>query len=204
MLFRSTGAGFYEGSTDITRTYALGEIPQYMKDDFTLVAISNLMLASAKFMYGCTGLTLDMLARKPFWDRNMNFNHGTGHGVGYLLNIHEGPSGFRWQYRAHEIQPLEEGMVITDEPGVYIEGSHGVRLENELLVCKGEKNEYGQFMYMDTITYVPMDLDAINPDMMTAEEKKLLNDYHKQVYEKVSPYLNEEEKEWLAKYTREI
>lgn len=204
MFLTDTGAGFYEGSTDITRTYALGEIPQYMKDDFTLVAISNLMLASAKFMYGCTGLTLDMLARKPFWDRNMNFNHGTGHGVGYLLNIHEGPSGFRWQYRAHEIQPLEEGMVITDEPGVYIEGSHGVRLENELLVCKGEKNEYGQFMYMDTITYVPMDLDAINPDMMTAEEKKLLNDYHKQVYEKVSPYLNEEEKEWLAKYTREI
>lgn len=204
MFLTDTGAGFYEGSTDITRTYALGEIPQYMKDDFTLVAISNLMLASAKFMYGCTGLTLDMLARKPFWDRNMNFNHGTGHGVGYLLNIHEGPSGFRWQYRAHEIQPLEEGMVITDEPGVYIEGSHGVRLENELLVCKGEKNKYGQFMYMDTITYVPMDLDAINPDMMTAEEKKLLNDYHKQVYEKVSPYLNEEEKEWLAKYTREI
>lgn len=204
MFLTDTGAGFYEGSTDITRTYALGEIPQYMKDDFTLVAISNLMLASAKFMYGCTGLTLDMLARKPFWDRNMNFNHGTGHGVGYLLNIHEGPSGFRWQYRAHEIQPLEEGMVITDEPGVYIEGSHGVRLENELLVCKGEKNEYGQFMYMDMITYVPMDLDAINPDMMTAEEKKLLNDYHKQVYEKVSPYLNEEEKEWLAKYTREI
>ena len=204
MFLTDTGAGFYEGSTDITRTYALGEIPQYMKDDFTLVAISNLMLASAKFMYGCTGLTLDMLARKPFWDRNMNFNHGTGHGVGYLLNIHEGPSGFRWQYRAHEIQPLEEGMVITDEPGVYIEGSHGVCLENELLVCKGEKNEYGQFMYMDTITYVPMDLDAINPDMMTAEEKKLLNDYHKQVYEKVSPYLNEEEKEWLAKYTREI
>ncbi len=204
MLLTDTGAGFYEGSTDVTRTYAFGEIPQQMKDDFSLVVISNLQLANAKFMYGTTGMTLDYLARKPFWDRNMNFNHGTGHGVGYLLNIHEGPTGFRWQYRPHEIHPFEEGMVITDEPGIYIEGSHGVRLENELLVCMGEQNEYGQFMYFEPITYIPMDLDAINPDILSSEDKKLLNDYHKTVYEKVSPYLNDEEKEWLKKYTREI
>lgn len=107
-LLTDTGAGFYEGSTDVTRTYAFGEIPQIMKDHFTLVAISNLSLANAKFLKGCTGMTLDMLARKPFWDRNMNFNHGTGHGVGYLLNIHEGPAGFRWQYRAGEDQPFEK------------------------------------------------------------------------------------------------
>lgn len=204
LFLTDTGAGFYEGSTDVTRTYALGEVPQIMKDHFTLVAISNLTLANANFLKGCTGMTLDMLARKPFWDRNLNFNHGTGHGVGYLLNIHEGPTGFRWQYRAGEIQPFEEGMVITDEPGIYIEGSHGIRLENELLVCKGEQNEYGQFMHFEPITFIPMDLDAVNPDIMTAEEKKMLNDYHKKVYEKVAPHLNEEEKEWLAKYTREI
>ena len=149
-------------------------------------------------------MNLDVLARQPFWERGLNFNHGTGHGVGYLLNIHEGPAGFRFQYREGETDVLQEGMIITDEPGIYIEGSHGIRLENELLVRQGEANEYGQFMYFDTITYVPMDLDALNPEMMTAEDKKYLNNYHKEVFEKVSPYLNEEEVEFLKKYTREI
>lgn len=204
LFLTDTGAGFYEGSTDITRTYALGEVPQFMKDHFTLVAMSNLRLANAKFLKGCTGMNLDVLARQPFWERGLNFNHGTGHGVGYLLNIHEGPAGFRFQYREGETDVLQEGMVITDEPGIYIEGSHGIRLENELLVREGEKNEYGQFMYFDTITFVPMDLDALNPEMMTAEDKKHLNDYHKEVFEKVSPYLNDEEVEFLKKYTREI
>lgn len=199
-----TGAGFWEGSTDVTRTYALGEVTQEMKDHFTLVAISNLQLGSAKFLEGCTGMVLDILSRKPFWDRDMNFNHGTGHGVGYLLNIHEGPAGFRWKYRKGETEVLREGMVITDEPGIYIEGSHGIRIENELLCCKGEKNEYGQFMYFDTITLIPIDLDAINPDIMSAEDKKLLNDYHKKVYDTISPYLNEEETLWLEKYTRAV
>lgn len=199
-----TGAGFIEGSTDITRTFALGEVPAIMKEHFTLVAISNMQLANAKFMYGSTGQVLDILARKPFWDRNLNFNHGTGHGIGYLLNIHEAPTGFRWQHRAHEAHPFEAGMIITNEPGIYIEGSHGIRLENELLCQAGEKNEYGQFMYFEPITYIPMDLDALEPSMMSDEDKKLLNDYHKLVFEKVSPHLNDEEKEWLAKYTREI
>lgn len=199
-----TGAGFYEGSTDITRTYAIGEVPQEMKDHFTLVAISNLSLANVKFMAGATGMNLDLLARKPFWDRNMNFNHGTGHGVGYLLNIHEAPSGFRWQMRSHEIEPFRENMIITDEPGVYIEGSHGVRLENEILCRKGVCNEYGQFMYFEPITYIPFDLDAINPDIMTAEDKKMLNDYHALVWEKISPYLEGDEKEFLKQYTRLI
>lgn len=204
LFLTDTGAGFYEGSTDITRTYALGEVPQFMKEHFTLVAMSNLRLANAKFMKGCTGLNLDIIARAPFWDRGLNFNHGTGHGVGYLLSIHEGPAAFRWQNRAGETEVLQEGMVLTDEPGIYIEGSHGVRLENELLVREGEKNEYGEFMYLETITFVPMDLDAIDPTIMTEEDRKLLNDYHKEVFEKVSPYLNEEETEWLKKYTRAI
>lgn len=204
VFLTDTGAGFYEGSTDITRTYALGEIPEIMKEHFTLILQCNLHLANARFLYGCTGINLDLLARKPLWDRNLDFNHGTGHGLGYLLNIHEAPANFRWKYRKGDSHRLEEGMIITDEPGIYIEGSHGVRLESELLVRKGEKNEYGQFMYLEAITYVPMDLDAVKTDMLSEEDKKMLNTYHRKVYEKVSPFLNEEEKKWLEKYTREV
>lgn len=199
-----TGAGFYEGSTDITRTYVVGEITDQMKKDFTLVAISNLSLANAKFLYGCNGVILDAYARKPYWDRHLNFNHGTGHGVGYLLNIHEGPASFRWVYRKGNQCVIDEGMVITDEPGIYIEGSHGVRLENELLCVLDEVNEYGKFLKFEPITLVPFDLDAIDPDFMTPEERKQLNDYHKHVYEVIAPYLEEDEREYLAKYTREV
>ena len=204
LYLSDTGAGFYEGSTDITRTYALGEVPKKMKDDFTIVAISNLQLASAKFLQGSSGLTLDILARKPFWDRGLNYNHGTGHGVGYLLNIHEGPAGFRYKFRAGETEEIQEGMVITDEPGLYIEGSHGIRLENELLARKGVQNEYGQFLYFETITLIPFDLDAISLDMLNEENRKLLNDYHKRVYEEIAPHLNEEEKAFLKMYTRAV
>ena len=204
LYLSDTGAGFYEGSTDITRTYALGEVPNKMKEDFTIVAISNLQLANAKFLQGSTGLTLDILARKPFWDWGLNYNHGTGHGVGYLLNIHEGPAGFRYKYRAGETEEIQEGMVITDEPGLYIEGSHGIRLENELLARKGVQNEYGQFLYFETITLIPFDLDAISLDMLNEENRKLLNDYHKRVYEEIAPHLNEEEKAFLKKYTRAV
>lgn len=204
VFLTDTGAGFYEGSTDITRTYALGEIPEVMKEHFTLTLMGNLGLANARFLYGCTGLNLDLMARKPLWDRGLDFKCGTGHGMGYLLSIHESPAGFRWRYRPGETAILEEGMVLTDEPGVYIEGSHGIRLENELLVRKGEENEYGQFMYFETITYIPMDLDAVKAEMLPEETRSQLNAYHKTVYEKVSPYLNDEEKEWLRKYTRAI
>ena len=204
MLLTDTGAGFYEGSTDVTRTYVLGPITDKMKEDFTLVAVSNLSLANAVFPYGCTGIPLDTYARKPFWDRRMNFNHGTGHGIGYLLNIHESPASFRWRYRKGDTAVFEEGMVITDEPGVYIEDSHGVRLENELLVCKDELNVDGQFMHFEPLTLIPMDLDAIDPECMTEHERAMLNDYHKKVYETISPYLEEDEREWLAKYTREV
>ena len=204
IFLTDTGAGFWEGSTDITRTYALGEIPAKTKENFTLVAIANLQLGSARFLYGTTGLVLDILARKPFWDRDLNFNHGTGHGVGYLLNIHEGPAGFRWKYRPNETHTLEKGMIITNEPGIYFEGEFGIRLENELLCCEGTNNEYGQFMHFESITFVPFDLDAIEPSIMTEQDKKLLNDYHKEVFEKVSPFLNDEEKAWLEKYTRAI
>ena len=204
VFLTDTGAGFYEGSTDITRTYALGEIPDLMKEHFTLTLMGNLGLANARFLHGCTGMNLDLMARKPMWDRGLDFKCGTGHGMGYLLSIHESPAGFRWRYRAGETAVLEEGMVLTNEPGIYIEGSHGIRLENEILVHKGEVNEYGQFMYFETITYIPMDLDAVKAEMLPEETKAQLNDYHKTVYEKVSPYLNDEEKKWLRKYTRAI
>lgn len=204
VFLTDTGAGFYEGSTDITRTYALGEIPEVMKEHFTLTLMGNLGLANARFLYGCTGLNLDLMARKPLWDRGLDFKCGTGHGMGYLLSIHESPAGFRWRYRPGETAILEEGMVLTDEPGVYIEGSHGIRLENELLVRKGEENEYGQFMYFENITCAPIDLDAILPEEMTETERRRLNDYHKMVYDALSPHLSQEEKEWLKEYTRAI
>ena len=204
LFLTDTGANYMQGSTDITRTTALGDIPQVMKDDFTTVVQSNLRLAKAKFMYGCTGLNLDILARQPFWDAGRNFNHGTGHGVGYLGNIHEPPTGFRWQARKHEIHPFEAGMVITNEPGIYIAGSHGVRIENELLVKMGPKTEYGQFMEFEAITYCPIDLDAINPDILTDSDKIELNNYHKKVYEIIGPHLTDEERAWLKEATREI
>lgn len=204
LFLSDTGAGFLEGSTDITRTIALGEIPDDMKEHFTLTLKSNLQLSQAKFLHGATGVNLDILARAPFWNHNLNYNHGTGHGVGYLLNIHEAPTGIRWQYRASDAYPFEDGMVITNEPGVYIAGSHGVRLENELLVRKGLENQYGQFMYFETITFVPFDLDGIKPEMLTADEKMWLNDYHKEVYDLISPGLSPEEQDWLREYTKEI
>ena len=199
-----TGAGFWEGTTDITRTFVLGEVSDTIKEHFTLVAMCNLRLANATFLQGCVGMNLDILARKALWERGLDYKCGTGHGVGYLLNIHEAPTSLRWRYRAGDTHKFEEGMILTDEPGVYIEGSHGIRLENELLVCMGEQNEYGQFMYLEPITYIPFDLDGIVPEVMNSDDIKYLNEYHKLVFEKVSPYLNEEETEWLRKYTREI
>lgn len=204
LFLTDTGGNYYDGSTDITRTVAIGEVDEKQKEDFTMVACSMLRLADAKFLAGCSGMVLDYAAREPFWRRGLNYNHGTGHGVGYLGNIHEAPIGFRWKATRDAMCEIEPGMVITDEPGIYIEGSHGIRIENELLVCAGEKNEYGQFLYFEPLTFVPIDLDALSPECMTEEEKKLLNAYHKNVYEKISPYLSEEEQKWLKEYTRPV
>lgn len=204
LFLTDTGGGYYEGSTDITRTFALGSITEDMKTDFTTVLLCNLHLARAAFLHGTAGYNLDILARQPLWERNLNFNHGTGHGVGYLMNIHEAPTGFRCAIRDREKQPLEEGMVLTNEPGLYIAGQYGIRIENEMVVRKGDTNEYGQFMYFEPITYAPIDLDAINPDLMTKEDKQQLNTYHKKVYHLISPHLKEEEKTWLRNYTRAI
>ncbi|WP_286154011.1 aminopeptidase P family protein [Sporofaciens musculi] len=204
LFLTDTGGGYMEGSTDITRTFAFGEITDRMKEDFTTVLLCNLHLARAVFPHGISGFNLDAMARMPAWERGLDYNHGTGHGVGYLMNIHEAPAGFRCAVREKEKAPLEAGMVITNEPGLYIEGSHGIRTENELVIRKGPKTEYGQFLYFEPITYVPIDLDAVKPDMMRQEDKEQLNAYHAKVYELVSPHLNDEEREWLKEYTRNI
>lgn len=205
-LLADTGGNYYEGTTDLTRTVVLGPISDTLKKHFTAVARGMMNLARARFLYGCRGVNLDILAREPMWSLDIDYKCGTGHGVGYLLNIHEGPASFHWQLYPSRPLPavLEEGMVITDEPGIYVEDSHGIRLENELVVRKGAKNEFGQFMELENVTVVPIDLDAIIPEDLNKDERDYLNHYHKFVYETLSPYMTEEENEWLKEYTREI
>mgnify|MGYP000190564816 FL=1 len=203
-LLADTGGHYYEGTTDTTRTIVMGSVNDEQKKYFTAVLRGMLNLGNAKFRYGCTGVNLDYLARGPLWEMGQDFNHGTGHGVGYLLNVHEGPNSFRWQYRPGFDNPFEAGMITTDEPGIYLQDQYGIRTENELICVKGEKNQYGQFMGFENITYVPIDLDGIDKQYLNAEDVKQLNDYHKMVYEKISPYMTPEENEWLKEYTRAI
>ena len=206
MFLNDTGGGYYEGSTDITRTFILGSIDQDMKKYFTAVVRAMMNLSRANFLYGCHGYNLDVLVRQPIWDLNIDFQCGSGHGVGYLGYVHEPPTGFRWYIvpSKNEHHQLEEGMVITDEPGIYEDGKFGIRIENEFIVRKGEKNKYGQFMHFETITFAPIDLDGIDPEEMTKSEREWLNNYHKDVYEKIGPHLTDEEREWLKEYTRAI
>ena len=205
-LLVDSGGHYLEGSTDITRNIVLGSLTQEEKQMFTAVVRANLNLANARFLYGCRGENLDILAREPLWQAGVDYRCGTGHGNGYLLNVHEGPNSFRWKILPDRGDDgiLEEGMVTTDEPGVYAEGRYGIRIENELVCRKWEKNEYGQFMEFETITYAPIDLEGILPEEMSRTERKYLNDYHKKVREVLSPYLNEEERQWLEEQTREI
>lgn len=205
-LLVDSGGHYYEGTTDITRTFALGPLTDEMKADFTRVCRSNINLAATKFLHGCSGLNLDVVAREPFWEVGLDFKHGTGHGVGYILNVHEGPNGFRYKQTPDRSEgaTLEEGMVTTDEPGIYIEGKYGIRTESELVCRNGEKNEFGQFMYFENVTYVPIDLDAIEPSLMTETERKRLNDYHAMVYKTMAPYFEGEILEFLKEYTRAI
>lgn len=196
-----SGGQYFDGTTDITRTFVLGECSKELKKHFTLVLKGMINLSKVKFLYGVTGTNLDILARQALWNIGIDYKCGTGHGVGFLLNVHEGPQGIRVQYNP---QVLEEGMNVTNEPGVYIAGSHGIRLENELIVQKAEKTEFGQFMKFETMTYAPLDLDGVIKELLSKEEIEYLNNYHQMVYEKVSPYLTLEEKEWLKEYTRAI
>ncbi len=206
MLLVDSGGHYLNGSTDITRTIVLGSIGDDEKRDFTAVLKAMLALSRVKFLSGCTGQNLDILCRSQLWKYGIDYRCGTGHGVGYLLNIHEGPNSVHWgNFPGRTANtPFEEGMVTTDEPGVYIEGRYGIRTENELVCRKAEKNEYGQFMEFETITYAPIDLDGIIPEMLTFEEKEQLNRYHRMVFQEISPFLDKEEAAALAEMTREI
>lgn len=206
MLLVDSGGQYLEGTTDITRTFVLGKISEEEKHWFTLAMRSHIRLAKAHFLYGCRGLNLDILARGPLWDEDMDYQCGTGHGVGHLSNVHEAPNGFRWRIvpERNDSCVLEEGMIQSDEPGVYKEGEFGIRHENELLVVKGTNNFYGQFMHFEPLTFVPFDLDGIDPTKMTQDEIEWLNAYHAQVYDTLQPYLNDEEKDWLKNATRAL
>lgn len=195
-----TGAHYYDGTTDVTRTVVLGELTKEEKEAFTIVLKGNLNLANTTFVYGTTGANIDCVARRPLWEKGMDFNHGTGHGVGYILGVHEGPQNISKNSKSKT--KLEEGMIVSDEPGFYKEGKFGIRHENLLLCKKGIKNEYGQFMVFDVLTMVPFDSDGIDLSLMNEDEVDYLNNYHKKVYENISPYLNEEEKKWLKNSTK--
>lgn len=198
-LLVDTGGHYLEGTTDITRTIMLGEADDEQKKYYTAVLRGNLNLCATHFKYGCSGVALDYIARKPLWDMGCDFNHGTGHGVGYLLNVHEPPNAFRYRIIPvpGENEVLEEGMITSDEPGIYLEGKFGIRLENLILCVKREKTEFGQFMGFEQLTFVPFDRDAIDKAQMSEEEIMLLNEYHRQVYDKISGYLEEDERVWL-------
>lgn len=204
-LLVDSGGQYLGGTTDITRTIVLGPLTDKMKLLYTRVLQGHLRLSHAKFPKGATGQNLDVLARQPLWDMGLDYRCGTGHGVGHLLNVHEGPNSFRWRtLEGQKPQAIVPGMITTNEPGYYEEDGFGIRIENELLCVEGEKTEYGQFYEFQNLTFAPIDLDAVIPELLSEEERIWLNEYHQQVFDKISPYLNEEEKEWLAYETRAI
>lgn len=202
LLLVDSGGQYLGGTTDVTRTVVLGPVSDEIKLHFTKVAAGMLRLTDARFLYGCTGRNLDILARGPLWDIGIDYKCGTGHGIGYILNVHEGPQSIRWRFaRGMKEAVIEAGMVISNEPGVYVEGSHGIRTENVIVAKNGEKNGDGQFMYFDTLTYVPIDLEGIDTACMQPEDISRLNRYHEKVYEKMAGYLNREERAWLKEAT---
>lgn len=196
-----SGGQYMEGTTDVTRTISLGNVTDRMKEMYTAVLRGNLNLATAVFKEGCTGVSLDYLARKPLWEKGLDYNHGTGHGVGYLLNVHESPNAFRYRIMENpQLNPvLRPGMITSDEPGVYLEGEFGIRIENLILCVEKSSNEYGKFFGFKPLTLIPFDRELINRNEMTVEEEKILDEYHQLVYEKISPYLDDDEKGWLKK-----
>lgn len=201
-LLSDTGGHYLEGSTDITRTFALGELTEDEKRFYTLVLKGNLQLGNAQWKAGCTGTALDYLAREPLWRLEMDYNHGTGHGVGYILSVHEGPQRIHWGNSASAA--LEVGMITSNEPGFYLEGHFGVRLENLTAVREVETNGYGRFLRFETLTMVPFDLDAVIPELLGDECVKLLNAYHARVRQTLTPYMTAEEAAWLEGATRAI
>ena len=193
-ILMDTGGHYLQGTTDVTRTITRGMLTEEEKRCYTAVLAGNLNIASARFKKGCSGSNIDYLARSPLWEMDLDYRHGTGHGVGYLLNVHEGPNAIRLK---NADTPFEEGMITSDEPGVYLEGKFGIRLEN--LICAHEDNGFVSF---ETLTLVPFERAAVIPEMLTEKQKKALNEYHEKVYKTISPHLEQEEAEWLYAETR--
>ena len=206
MVLCDTGGQYMDGTTDITRTVVLGPVSDKEKEFFTRVLRGHLALASARFLKGCCGLNFDYLARAPLWEIGEDYNHGTGHGVGFVLNVHEGPNSFHYRaYPGRKVETvLEEGMVTSDEPGYYLPGAFGIRHENLLLCQEAQRTDAGTFMEFAYLTLVPFDRDGIEPGLMSEREKELLNRYHKQVYETIGPLLEEPVRAWLEEQTRPL
>lgn len=201
MFLVDSGGQYLDGTTDITRTFVMGDITKEEKRDFTLVLKGHINLSMAKFLRGTTGVNLDILARGPLWKYGIDYKCGTGHGVGFFLNVHEGPQGIAHQ---NNTVVLEPGMILTNEPGIYKEGKHGIRTENTLVVVKDETTEFGDFYRFDTISYCPIDLNGVDKDLLSIEELEWLNSYHETVYNKLSPFMNDKEKEFLKELTRAL
>lgn len=201
-LLSDTGGHYQLGTTDITRTIVMGDISQEAKKHYSAVLAGHLRLLFATFKSGMQGCHLDLLAREPLYEMGLDYNHGTGHGVGYLLNVHEGPNAFR--PKPERTNVIKAGMITSDEPGVYLAGEYGIRLENLILCVEKQKTEYGRFMGFEPLTMVPFDIEAIDEDGFSKDDKMRLNAYHKMVWNNISPYLSEEEKEWLSKQVRPL
>lgn len=206
MLLVDSGATYMGGTTDVTRTIVLGPISEEIKKHYTLSVMSMLRLANLIFLQGSNGVTLDLAAREPMWKNHMDYKCGTGHGIGYMLNVHEGPQRIAWRSAQGSVAAeIMDGMIVSDEPGVYKEGSHGIRIENILEVQKDLENSDGQFLKFGMLTYAPIDLEAIDPKYMQQEDIDHLNAYHQAVYDKVEPLIEEPEiKEWLKQATRAV
>jgi len=199
-----SGGQYYGGTTDITRTITLGIPTQIQRDDFTIALKGTINLASAVFPYGTKGFQLDVLARKPLWDNGMNYGHGTGHGVGYFLSVHEGPQTIGTSASGDINTVLQPGMLISDEPAFYRDGEYGFRTENLILVVEHNETEFGKFLKFETVTLCPIDLNLINKELLNIEEIEWLNNYHSTVYKKLSKHLNENEQVWLKDNTHAI
>ena len=201
LLLLDSGAQYTDGTTDITRTIALGPVSEAQRIDYTLVLKGFIALSQAEFPQGTCGTQLDVLARQYMWKAGINYGHGTGHGVGHFLNVHEGPHQVRMNHMPALLQP---GMTLTNEPGIYKAGRYGVRTENTMLIIESQTTEFGKFYKFEPLTLCPIDKTPICTEMLTPGEKQWLNEYHAYVYAQLSPLLNEEEKAWLAKATSEI
>lgn len=201
LVLIDSGAQYLDGTTDITRTIALGELTEEQRRVYTLVLKGHIQLDMCKFPAGVCGSQLDAIARVPMWREGYNYMHGTGHGVGSYLNVHEGPHQIRMEWRP---APLQAGMTVTNEPGIYLEGKFGVRIENTLLIVPAETTAFGDFLKFETLTLAPIDTTPIVLEMLSAEEREWLNNYHQRVYTSLKPYLTDVEKEWLRKATLPI